>query len=326
MREPPAGFATDQVTHALSRYWGLHLRRLEYLAVGFGAHHWQAIADNGTSYFLAVHELGRPGDVSSSLRRLEQALGTARWLESQPGLEYAVGPVPGASGAICRLMAESFALSVYRWLDGEPMRQPDDPRTGQLLARLHRISQPLPPGVAHVEDFVIPHREDLHTALADLDGVWTTGPYAEPCRQALRRHVEDVHALMADYDRAAARAVSSRSDWVVTHGEPFGPNLVQSADGQLYLVDWDSALLAPRERDLWEMPRDGPAWSAYLQLSGARLDDRLLRLYRAWYDLAETAVYVSLFRSPHRGDQNDRQAWDNFLVFLPSRERWPDLV
>ena len=57
----------------------------------------------------------------------------------------------------------------------------------------------------------------------------------------------------------------------------------------------DSLLIAPRERDLWEIPRDGPTWAAYCELVQAPIEECLLRLYRAWYDLAETAVYVSAF-------------------------------
>jgi hypothetical protein len=47
------------------------------------------------------------------------------------------------------------------------------------------------------------------------------------------------------------------------------------------------------------------------ELTSGRVDERMLRLYRAWYDLAETAVCVARFRSPHGGHQNDRQSWDN---------------
>ena len=55
-------------------------------------------------------------------------------------------------------------------------------------------------------------------------------------------------------------------------------------------------------------------------------DDRLLRLYRAWYDLAETGVYIALFRSPHQDDQNSATSWENFVFFLPTPERWPDVI
>jgi hypothetical protein len=34
--------------------------------------------------------------------------------------------------------------------------------------------------------------------------------------------------------------------WVITHGEPLGPHLLQCVDGRLQLVDWDSLLIASR--------------------------------------------------------------------------------
>ena len=326
MREPPEGFALDRLTQVLRQYWELDVRQLAYLAVGFGAHHWEAVTAGGTPYFLALHELGHPGQIPGALEQLEQALGAARWLETEARLEFVVGPVPDGSGAMCRRVAEMFALSVYRWLESEPLPQPDDARTAQLLARLHTVSQSNPTGIVRAEDFLIRHRAEVDDALRHLDTAWTTGPYAEACRQVIRCHLDGLGALMGYYDRGVEQARSSRPAWVISHGEPFGPNLIQTRDGTMHLVDWDSALLAPRERDLWEIPRDGLAWSVYLDLARVRVDEHILRLYRAWYDLAEIAVYVSRFRSPHSGDQNDRQSWDNLLMFLPSRERWPDVV
>jgi hypothetical protein len=50
-----------------------------------------------------------------------------------------------------------------------------------------------------------------------------------------------------------------------------------------------------------------------------------MRLYEAWYALAEIAVYLAVFREPHTGDGNDATSWENLLLFLPTPERWPEL-
>ena len=84
-------------------------------------------------------------------------------------------------------------------------------------------------------------------------------------------------------------------------------------------------MLAPRERDLWEVPPSGPALRTYMAESGAAPDEARLRLYRAWYYLAETGVYLRQFRAPHTGDLNDTEAWTNFLFHLPSPANWPEL-
>jgi hypothetical protein len=158
-----------------------------------------------------------------------------------------------------------------------------------------------------------------------LDQAWNAGPYANVARERLRDAAAPTRALLGWYDDLASDMVSTRSDWVITHGEPYGPNLVRAKDGRLLLVDWDSVLVAPRERDLWELPPDGPAFRTYVQRAGISPRPVQLRLYRAWYYLAETAVYIHQFRHPHTGDNNDAEAWMNFLFHLPSYPDWPEL-
>jgi hypothetical protein len=50
-----------------------------------------------------------------------------------------------------------------------------------------------------------------------------------------------------------------------------------------------------------------------------------MRLYEAWCALAEIGVYLTVFRAAHVRDANDATSWENFLMFLPTTERWPEL-
>ena len=91
--------------------------------------------------------------------------------------------------------------------------------------------------------------------------------------------------------------------------------MVRSTDSAMtYLIDWDTIQIAPRERDLWELAPE--ALAAYSHATHAPVDHDRLRLYEAWYALAEIAVYTVVFRTPHTGDANDILSWENFLRFL----------
>jgi hypothetical protein len=78
MKEPPKGFALDQIGSALLQHWGIRARELDYLPVGFGAHHWRASDGSLGAYFLALHDL-HP-DAEGGFSALAQALETAHWL------------------------------------------------------------------------------------------------------------------------------------------------------------------------------------------------------------------------------------------------------
>ncbi len=51
-----------------------------------------------------------------------------------------------------------------------------------------------------------------------------------------------------------ARILFSSGTVLLTHGEPHPGNAMLAADGWR-LVDWDTALVAPLERDLWASTR-----------------------------------------------------------------------
>jgi hypothetical protein len=324
MKEAPPGFPEDRLAEVLQESWQISASTLEYLPVGFGAHHWRATTGDNRVYFLALHDLETGSQ--EQFHRLQQPLETAAWLQRTIPLEFVVGPLADATGNVVRRFSDTSALAVYPLLNCRPVTTPDREELGSLLKRLHASTTRLPTGLLGTDDFRIPWRAHLESALVDLDSRWDSGPYGEAARDRLRLHGSSIRALLAFYDRAATEALASRQEWVITHGEPYGPNLVETDTGGLLLVDWDSALLAPRERDLWEMPRPGAAFSSYRTEVGASLSEDRLQLYRAWYHLAETAIYTRDFRTPHRGDLNDATRWASYLRFLPSHANWPDVV
>ena len=46
------------------------------------------------------------------------------------------------------------------------------------------------------------------------------------------------------------RLQTQAQDWVVCHADLHNGNSLIAKDGALYIVDWDTAMLAPPERDL----------------------------------------------------------------------------
>jgi len=109
------------------------------------------------------------------------------------------------------------------------------------------------------------------------------------------------------------------ASWVVTHGEPHSANVIREPDGGLLLVDWDTALTAPPERDLWMVLDDDlTGWEEYREAAGpARIDDRAMSLYREGWALEEICEYITAFRRPHDETADTREAWAELGEYLP---------
>src|SRR6059058_3788419 len=148
-----------------------------------------------------------------------------------------------------------------------------------MLAELHRAT-PANASAARSVDLELPGRRRLESALAAVNEAWSAGPFAEPARQALARHVTDVAELLALADRLSAEVAASSSSWVVTHGEPHAGNVMRTAEGHV-LVDWDTVALAPPERDLWMLvEKDADGASAYTAATGHELDRVAVDFFR----------------------------------------------
>ena len=73
----------------------------------------------------------------------------------------------------------------------------------------------------------------------------------------LDAHAPDLDVLLRTYEDLARRVASREDRFVITHGEPHAANAITAPSG-LVLVDWDTVLLAPPERDLWDMAEHEP--------------------------------------------------------------------
>ena len=158
----------------------------------------------------------------------------------------------------------------------------------------------------------------LRRTLDDPGEPWSGGPFAA---DAWRLLVDGRARLRALVDRfAASVAHAEPGRFVLTHGEPHRGNTVVTDTG-LVLVDWDTCLLAPPERDLWMLAGEDPAiLRRYEERTGAHADRGLLDAYRLRWDLADVASFLTTLSGPHRDDDDTRTAWAGLRAVLEEEE------
>jgi spectinomycin phosphotransferase len=182
---------------------------------------------------------------------------------------------------------------------------------GAVLGRLHAATELVPADLPRREDFELPSRRVLVDALEDLDRAWDFGPFAEPARKLLRGNARELEHRLRGYDRLTSRISESSDAWVVTHGEPHRANVISDPHAGVQLVDWDTTLIAPRERDLhMVLDQDLTGWEEYKDVAGvSTLNHDALQLYRLWWELADIAVFVADFRRPHERTEDTVASW-----------------
>jgi len=320
------------VADALGAGWGMQVADIEYAPVGYGSHHWH-VAANDRRWFVTVDDLAArrtPGGATDQpLHRLTATLSTARALR-HAGLEFVIAPLPTDAGGVVHMVEDRFAVALYPHVEGEshpwgpyPTRA-DRLAVLDLIAALHRAPETAR-SAARRDDLAIPGRGDLGAAVADLDRPWRTGPCGEHARALLNEHAGAVGAAMWRYDRLAADVMGSPDRMVLTHGEPHRANTITTTGG-VVLIDWDTVLIAPPERDLSALADEDPrAADDYTARTGITPEVDAMALYRLWWDLTEVSIYIGEFHRPHLETEDTSIAWDSLNRHLDPA-RWQALT
>jgi spectinomycin phosphotransferase len=291
VREAPPHLDEQALLTAIRSHWSPDVDAVEHLPVGFGAHHWSASVRGRPVYFVTLDALGPHHDAVS----LEAAYAAASVLMFP--LDFVVAPVPSTGGSLTVAFADG-ALSATAWVVGSNPERVDLTVVSDMLRRLHAV--PPPTGLPRWTTITPPSLPDDLVELVRRP--WDAGPYGERARSAIRGRLDAIAEWSETYHALAELA--DRRDWVVTHGEPGEHNLMVTVD-QTLLVDWETARLAPAERD-WRtlvergLPADG-------------LDAAMLEMYDVEWRLDEISQYAAWFAAPHTGTASDRVAMGGLL-------------
>jgi aminoglycoside phosphotransferase (APT) family kinase protein len=311
---PPAGLPEDLLGTVLARDWAIPVKSLTYRPVGFGSHHWELVDTAGSRWFVTVDE---PAD----LGKLRASLSVAADLHAT-GHAFAVAPVPTTTGAPLT-ETDPFAITVYPFVDGtsfdwNAFAGPEHRQaTLDMIIQLH-TAPPVVRRHARVDDFAVPHRDDVEQALKSPGA--ECGPYATAVADLLTEHATPLRKLLARYDELVLESREEPVRAVLTHGEPHSGNTMRTPTGWR-LIDWDTVLVSPPERDLWLIePGDGSIFKAYAEATGVLVRPSTIMLFQLRWALSDIAVEVRRFRRPHTGTQDDAEGYEILRSVVTSIE------
>ncbi len=299
MLTAPERVTDAEVRDVVRGHWLHGAETAVHLPVGFGAHHWEVADGTGHRLFVTLDALG----ARHSPESLEGAYAGAAAL-SRAGLRGAWPSIRARSGTFTVPFGDG-ALSATGWLEGRTPTEADSAaphHVDEVVAVLDGLHRSRPPGGIPVWAPCVgagfPRQLREQTAAP-----WTRGPFGEEARAAIVDRLPDIDRWTRRYLTLAEEAHRHRDTWVATHGEPHHANQMITPDG-LWLVDWESLALAPRERDLVDLV-DGGADRGARPL-GAR--EPMLELFRLDWRLFEIADYAAWFRGPHGRSTDDLTA------------------
>jgi spectinomycin phosphotransferase len=322
MLEPP-DLSDDSILAAVRTHYGIPVTGLTFLPIGkdYAAWAYRARTADGDAFFLKVREgPARPA-----------ALAVPRYLRDR-GLTEVVAPVPTRSRALS-VTVEDYTLILYPFVDGVMARDRGmDQRhwvtLGAVLRQVH--ATPHAPDLVRLlrhESFVPAGRDAVQRLEAHLADHTPVDPIERELAAFWHARHTEIRSLVERAETLGQRLRATNPPLVLCHADIHTWNILIDTQNQLWIVDWDETMLAPKERDLMFVvggiaaglvrPHE-EAWfrTGYGETT---VDPLAVAYYRYNWAVEEIGSFgEQVFLTPDTGEATRRDAADLFIsVFAP---------
>jgi spectinomycin phosphotransferase len=303
------------LVETLWREYGLDVDGLAFLPAGWVAYCYVVNCVGGGRYFLKLY--GDSGPVPLAASDLDFYLPLTYQLCTTGLLPCVACPVESQSGSLTAHMG-SYLLILFRFIDGRVVGH--DGLSGEVLAKLarmvgilHRSTREIEVENPFYERFDIAFEDDLLSGLDVLERVTACDRRGKralrelllPRRGELLGHLQRLKEL-----QALARAAGK--EMVVCHTDLHGENLMVDEQGNLYILDWEGAMIAPPEHDLFFFAGYDMFWDMFLpnyerEFGPASLNSDVFGFYYYRRNLEDLVDYVVRILHHHTDDQRDEE-------------------
>jgi spectinomycin phosphotransferase len=246
MREP-LKLAEHAIVAALQAHYAISINALTFLPIG---------ADSASAAYRV--EVGGGADLFLKVRAVEgfsvPSLAIPHALHSQ-GIPHILAPLSTVTGTLW-VGVDGFALSLYPFIEGHMgadvgLFGQQWRAFGTTVRQIHTDQLTLDLlQILRGETFV-PSRRDV---LTNLEAAIAEGDLAGSVQRELaafwRSRQEQIRTLVARADALGRQLRKASLPHVLCHADLHTWNVLLDGEQEMWIVDWDETVLAPKERDL----------------------------------------------------------------------------
>lgn len=169
-------------------------------------------------------------------------------------------PVADRDGGFLNAV-DGYEVQVLEYLEGRSLEAetawPDDlyAQVAATVVAVHNSTNAVRHLVERLERYELPFLPPFAVTLTAIEDHAELPVGDDPTLTTLRKMVrpraQDLRVAIGRLETLRDRARVRDSDEVLCHTDIWGSNLLRAEDGTLHLLDWNGALLGPREHDLF---------------------------------------------------------------------------
>jgi spectinomycin phosphotransferase len=298
----------EHLRACLEQEYGVSVATLEFLPLGqdIRAGVYRVVSEQGAAYLLKAK--------SGSFYELSCLI--PRYLNDQ-GIAAVVAPMPTHSQGLWTQIGE-WTIIVYPFIEGEttwepPMTDAQWRAVGAVVRQMHQLAPP-------IERFPLLRRETFDPggysrAVRNLEAQHIYVEGGSECAQQLRAswlaHYDMIHSGVSTLEKLSGVLQTQAGPYVICHADLHPSNIIRRPQHQVFVIDWDDVMLAPKEHDfifVGDAPEPGAQDIApFFQGYGLTEIDWMALTYYLWERVIQDVIeYARQVISPDDLDETTR--------------------
>ncbi|HEX7863665.1 MAG TPA: aminoglycoside phosphotransferase family protein [Variovorax sp.] len=259
----PPDLPREAIAQCLADAYGLRATRIEFLPLGADVNSavFRIDASDGTAYFL-------------KLRRVDfdkLAVAVPAFLHHEKGIEAVMAPLPTMNQQLS-VPSHGFDWALYPFFEGDngferTLTNRQRTALGTALGAIHRTELPETLSTTLPKERYDHHwREGVRRYQRRFINGVKGDDIVERFLAFWEEHAEEIDTIVYRSEQLASILLERPPQLVLCHSDLHAGNVLVGNNDRLSIVDWDTLILAPKERDLmfigggvghvWNQPRE----------------------------------------------------------------------
>jgi spectinomycin phosphotransferase len=276
---------------------------------------YKAEASNKSAYFLKLKR-GQSHDISVLVTELLH----------DAGIQQIIPIIKTIRGQSTQPIDDCI-LVVFPFIEGQDgfSRDLTDSQwkiLGKVMRQIHNIE--IPPALQNKirrESYAFKWGEVVRSIYSHFETVQSDDAITLKLGMFLIKHKMTIHCLVDRAEKLNQQIKDQLPEFVLCHSDIHGGNVLIDRNDDLYIVDWDDPIMAPKERDLmfigagvanvWNKPFEGKLF--YQGYGKMEVNMAILAYYRYVRIVEDIALYGQQLLIPTLEDQTRLRLYKQFI-------------
>lgn len=313
-------FGEQRIIDCLKSAYGINVTTLTHLLLGadLDASVYKADVHNQSSFFVK-QKGGYNLEIGTALQALLH----------DAGIQQVISPVKTIHGELTQYI-DDFTLIVYPFIAGHDGFSGDLTKDqwitlGKTLRQVHEFH--LPSSInEHIprEIYSARWQTAVRSMYSHMETEVTSDETGRKLLTFMKEQKVTIQHIVNRAEKLAQKLQKESPEFVLCHSDIHGGNVLIANNGDLYIVDWDQPIMAPKERDLmfigggvanvWNNPHEQDFF--YTGYGETEISNIALAYYRYERIVEDIALYSQKLLLTTEGGTTRQEMYKHFIAMF----------